>query len=113
MSIKKLISCLFLVFVIALASCTDDKKEEKKDTTFTISDTMMKRIQIETVKKSVVVNEIRLAGKVVADEQNVMKISPLAGGTAVQVNVELGDYVEKGKVLAVIKSSEVADFERQ
>jgi cobalt-zinc-cadmium efflux system membrane fusion protein len=48
-----------------------------------------------------------------ADEEKVMKIFPLAGGTVMDVSVELGDYVEKDKVLAVIKSSEVAEYQNQ
>jgi cobalt-zinc-cadmium efflux system membrane fusion protein len=35
------------------------------------------------------------------------------GGNVIKVNVELGDYVKKGQVLATIKSTDVADFEKQ
>jgi membrane fusion protein, heavy metal efflux system len=31
----------------------------------------------------------------------------------VKVNVELGDYVNKGQILAIIRSTEIADFEKQ
>lgn len=97
-----------------LASCGGSEKTEEKDSgKFVISDTMMKRIKIDRVKDCVVLNELTLNGKVTADEDKVIKIYPLAGGFVSEVNVELGDYVEEGKVLAVIKSSEVADFERQ
>lgn len=101
------------MFPILLVSCSREKEKEEKEEPFSISDTMMKRIRLNTVRKCIVQNELRLSGKVVADEDKVLPIFPLAGGTVVEVNVELGDYVEKGKVLAVIKSSEVADYERQ
>ncbi len=113
MNIKKIILCVFIAAIFALASCEGAKKEETPATGFTISDTMMKRIKIDTVKNTLVLNEIRLSGKVVADEEKVLKIFPLAGGTVMEVNVELGDYVEQGKVLAIIKSTEVADYDRQ
>jgi cobalt-zinc-cadmium efflux system membrane fusion protein len=34
------------------------------------------------------------------------------GGNVIKINVELGDYVKKGQVLAVIRSGEVAAYER-
>ena len=38
-------------------------------------------------------------------------VYPLVGGNVIKVNVELGDYVKKGQVLATIKSTDIADFE--
>ncbi|MGZ3863600.1 MAG: efflux RND transporter periplasmic adaptor subunit [Bacteroidia bacterium] len=113
MSIKNIFSSTVIALILLLSSCKGNKPEEKQEEGFTISDTMMKRIKVETVRSSIVIDELRLSGKVVADEEKVFKIVPLAGGTVMQVNVELGDYVEKGTVLAIIKSSEAADFERQ
>jgi membrane fusion protein, heavy metal efflux system len=42
-----------------------------------------------------------------------VEIFPLVGGNVAEVNVDLGDYIQKGKVMAIIKSGEVADFERE
>ena len=42
-----------------------------------------------------------------------MEVFPLVGGNVTSVNVETGDYVQKGDILAVIRSGEVADIERQ
>lgn len=110
---KNILTYLFFSLLALLGACGDKKTEEKKPEGFVISDTMMKRLKIDRVKDCVVLNEMRLNGKVMADEEKVIKIYPLAGGIVTEVGVELGDYVEQGKVLAVIKSSEVADFEKQ
>jgi cobalt-zinc-cadmium efflux system membrane fusion protein len=48
-----------------------------------------------------------------ADNNKMAHVYPITGGIVAQVNVELGDYVEQGQLLAVVRSSEVADFQRQ
>lgn len=78
-----------------------------------LSDTMMHRIQIDSVQVQPIRSELTLVGKIVADENRVIKVYPLVGGNVETVKVELGDYVHKGQTLAVIRSGEVADLERQ
>lgn len=58
-------------------------------------------------------NELNFYGKITADNNKSIDVYPLVGGNVVKVNVELGDYVKKGQVLAVIKSTDIADFEKQ
>jgi|GEM_PF-9307 len=93
---------------------------EKKDvvhveekTTFVLSDTMLARIKVDVVSNEPVKSQLKLIGKITPDDNKLVEVFPLVGGNVVDVNVELGDYVEKGKVLAVIRSGEVADYERQ
>ncbi|GAB3697665.1 efflux RND transporter periplasmic adaptor subunit [Spirosoma flavus] len=78
-----------------------------------LSDTMMQRIKLDSVITQPVRSELTLVGRVVADENRVIKVFPLVGGNVEDVKVELGDYVRKGQVLASIRSGEVADLERQ
>jgi cobalt-zinc-cadmium efflux system membrane fusion protein len=96
-----------------LTSCDRKKEQPEESKAFMLSDTMMNRIQLDTVKTEAVRNELTLVGKVVPDENKVIKIYPLVGGNVEEVDVELGDNVRKGQKLAVIRSGEVADFERQ
>jgi len=58
-------------------------------------------------------DELLLNGRVAFDAGQVAQVYPIFGGTVTQVEVEAGDYVKKGDLLAVIRSSEVADFEKQ
>ena len=58
-------------------------------------------------------NELSFYGKITADNNKMIDVYPLVGGNVMKVNVELGDYVKKGQVLATIKSTDVADFEKQ
>lgn len=78
-----------------------------------LSDTMMHRIRLDSAIIQPVRSELTLVGKVVADENRVIKVFPLVGGNVEDVKVELGDYVHKGQTLASIRSGEVADLERQ
>ncbi|TDE16525.1 efflux RND transporter periplasmic adaptor subunit [Dyadobacter psychrotolerans] len=106
---------ILLLAMLAVWTTSCNKKKEVQDEVkaFMLSDTMMSRITLDTVKTEMVRNELTLVGKVVPDENQVIKIFPLVGGNVEDVNVELGDNVRKGQKLATIRSGEVADFERQ
>ncbi len=100
-----------LGFTIA---CTGRHNQDvAQDHPFSVTDTMMKRITIDTVKKQQVRGTITLNAKISAEEDKYVEIFPMVGGNVTSVNVESGDYVKKGDVLAVIHSGEVADMERQ
>lgn len=111
---KKLISVTLLTSVVIWnVSCNKKQEAPEEAKAFMLSDTMMSRITLDTVKTEIVRNELTLVGKVVPDENKVIKIFPLVGGNVEDVSVELGDNVVKGQKLATIRSGEVADFERQ
>lgn len=107
--------CILLLALVSVWITSCEKKRDVQDEVkaFMLSDTMMTRITLDTVKTEIVRNELTLVGKVVPDENQVIKIFPLVGGNVEDVNVELGDNVKKGQKLATIRSGEVADFERQ
>jgi cobalt-zinc-cadmium efflux system membrane fusion protein len=100
-----------LVF-ISVTSCKE-KPVESKPEAFELSDTMMKHCEFTEAKMLDVKNELKLFGKVTADNDKMAHVYPITGGIVASVNVELGDYVTQGQLLAVVKSSEVADFQRQ
>jgi cobalt-zinc-cadmium efflux system membrane fusion protein len=104
-----------LIAVIAVSFFTSCRHAEVPETaqTFVVSDTMLKRIELSPIKIEPVKSYLKLVGKIIADENKLVEVYPLVGGNVAEVNVELGDYVQKGAILAVIRSGEVADFERQ
>lgn len=109
---KPLLFCLSILLTV-LVSCNHDAIPTNDSNIFVLSDTMMKRIEIYEVKIEPIKLQLKLVGKIMADENKLVEVFPLVGGNVAEVNAELGDYVHKDKVLAVIKSGEVADFERQ
>lgn len=104
---------IWVVIGVWSVSCNKTKEAEQESKGFMLSDSMMSRIKLDTVKEEIVRNELTLVGQVIPDENKVIKIFPLVGGNVENVNAELGDYVKKGQSLATIRSAEVADFERQ
>ncbi len=70
----------------------------------------MKNITIDTIKSEPVVSELKLAGKITVNENKVVNIFPMVGGTVTDVKASVGDYVEKGQLLAVMRSSEMANY---
>jgi len=91
------------------------KKEMPADTgvAFSMSDTMLARCTFDTVRTQDVKDELKLFGKVTADNSRQTHIYPIMSGNVVSITAELGDYVKQGQVLATVRSGEVADFQRQ
>lgn len=94
-------------------SCKPSQAEGTEKATFVLSDTMLKNIRIDTAHIEPVKNEVRLSGKVTPNGGKVLKVYPLVSGYVEDIKVQLGDYVQKGQVLAVIHSAEIADYEKQ
>jgi membrane fusion protein, heavy metal efflux system len=80
---------------------------------FVLTDTMMAHTALAKAEIKAVTGALKLYGKVTADNGRQAQVFPVVGGSVSAVNVELGDYVKQGQVLAVIRSSEIADFEKQ
>ncbi len=74
---------------------------------------MFTRCEFTTAEMRDVKDELRLYGKIAADNNKISHVYPIAGGNVTKINVELGDYVKQGQVLASVQSSEVAEFHRQ
>ncbi|MDF2455708.1 MAG: efflux transporter periplasmic adaptor subunit [Cytophagaceae bacterium] len=110
---KYILVAILWSWVCLLSSCNKEVQKENIKSTFVLSDTMMKRIKLDTVKDDIVKSQLLLMGKIYPDENKVIEVYPLVGGNVKDVFVELGDFVKKGEILAVIKSGEIADYERQ
>jgi len=78
---------------------------------FCLTPVMEKSTTLDTVKYGIVESELKLTGKITYDEEKVIKIYPLVSGVVKEVRVGIGDHVEKGQVLAIIRSSELAGVE--
>jgi cobalt-zinc-cadmium efflux system membrane fusion protein len=103
---------LLISGLFALSACTHKAADESSEA-FELNDSMLKRCKIDQVHFSEVKSELKFFGKVEADNNKMAHVYSITGGIVTDVKVELGDYVQQGELLAVIKSSEVADFQRQ
>lgn len=104
---------IIVIIVILSAAACSHKKDMSTATgsKFCIPDSIMPEITFDTVSFRPVINEFNLIGKVTYDQDKVVKLYPLVSGNVTDVRVALGDYVEKGQVLAIVKSSEITGAE--
>ncbi len=101
------------VLLLFIAGCKAKVDAPETKTTFCLTDSIQKKITIDEVKTDTVKNAISLSGKLEANEDKWVKIYPVVSGVVEQMKVQLGDYVRKGPVLAVVRSSEIADYQSQ
>ena len=109
----KWIKYLLFIFCFAtvFAGCKNEKSKKLAEREkYVIPDSLLKKIVIDTVKKCPLVNAINLTGSVDFDQDHQVNIFPLVSGNIQDVKVQLGDYVQAGQVLAVVKSSEMAGY---
>jgi len=104
---------LSLLAALALAGCQKTDVKQEKPEVFRLSDTMLKQIELDTARLRPIQDELSFSGQVVSDGDKTAKVFPLVGGVVEDLKVELGDHVEKGQLLAVVRSGEIADIQNQ
>ena len=109
----KYASIFILFLTIVLFSCKGKTQEETVIPKITLTDNWKGLISIDTAIIRDISTSIQLSGQITFAQDKVVEVFPLFGGNVTEVYVELGDYVEKGALLATIRSSEVADYQQQ
>jgi cobalt-zinc-cadmium efflux system membrane fusion protein len=104
------IAIVFALTGLALQSCHHTYDNQEKDTRFRVTDTLINSLLIDTVKAADAISQLTLTGSIAPDENKMVKIFPLVSGVAQDIKVQLGDVVQKGQVLAVMHSAEMAAF---
>jgi len=108
----KLSILISFTLLVSLMGCKP-KRPEIVRAPFSLTDATMERCEFTKAVVQEVRNELKLFGKIAADNNRLAQVYPVVSGNVLKINVELGDYVKQGQVLAVVRSSEVADFQRQ
>ncbi|MEO6831207.1 MAG: efflux RND transporter periplasmic adaptor subunit [Chitinophagaceae bacterium] len=112
MSLGKWIFYILILNWLFVNGCKSQKSGEAK-IVFSMSDTMYHKCAYYKAEESDVKDEIRLFGKVTAENNKMAQVFPVMSGVVKSINVELGDYVKQNQLLASIQSSEVANFQKQ
>lgn len=115
-----------LAILLSLGACSGKEKNENSENNekknnilqatsanLPISHNMLKQAQFDTVHYQKVEGVLTVNGKVAADDSKLIQVFATLTGYATQVNVQLGDYVRKGQLLAVVHSGEIATYENQ
>jgi membrane fusion protein, heavy metal efflux system len=105
-------SIFLVLFVSVFFKCTN-KPVDTTDEKFVMSDTMLQRCKFVVIKNEPVKNQLKLFGKIMADNNRLAQVYPIMGGSVININVELGDYVKQGQVLATVRSGDVAQLKKE
>lgn len=104
---------LLLLLIFTFCSCKQNNQQEQQEHKTLLTDSLQQLISIDTVVMRSVSTPLNLSGQISFVQDKVVEVFPLFGGNVVEVQAELGDYVQKGSLLATIRSSEIADFQQQ
>ncbi|GAB2544604.1 efflux RND transporter periplasmic adaptor subunit [Spirosoma aerophilum] len=110
--------CIFgsatLLVGLSLSSCGSSAKTEDTAQAQDHHETnLLATATLDTAKLENARNELNLTGKITFNQDQVVKVFPLVGGHIETLKADLGDYVRKGQLLAVIRSGDLADLEQQ
>ena len=112
MNWNKFLPCI--LFGSLLGACSGKGEQPKVEpTTLCLTDSLLRIVSVDTVHVREVVDELTLNGRVTFNQDQVANVYPMFGGNVTELRAEIGDFVHKGEVLAVIRSGEVADYEKQ
>lgn len=103
---------LLLLIVGGLSQCTTHTDTFKKEDTLVLSDSLLRRLNIDTVRGSANANQIEVTGKITPDEDKMIRVFPMVSGIVSNIHVQVGDVVKAGQVLASMRSVEVAAIHR-
>lgn len=101
-------------FLPMLVACHSDKEASKEVAIkgFELSETMLQTTTTAPATLTPLRNELKFYGEISADNNKLIEVFPVVGGKVEKVFVELGDHVQKGQLLATLRSTEVAGIER-
>lgn len=109
---SKLTLGILTAFVL-LQSCTEHAKEQPKEEKFTLTDSLLSRLLIDTVQHPNSETDLSLSAKIAANDETTARIFPMVSGNVRSVPVKLGDKVSKGQVLATLGSAEMAGYDKE
>ena len=112
MNWNKFLPCILLTTVLGACSGKGEQTSVEP-AALCLTDSLLRIVSVDTVHVQEVIDELTLNGRVTFNENQVAHVYPMFGGTVTELKAEIGDFVRKGDVLAVIRSGEVADYEKQ
>ncbi len=100
------------ILVVTISSCQTNPEVKQIKEGYVMSNKMLSTSSFTEVVSDQLKNELSFFGKITADNKKLIEVYPVVGGNVTKVFVELGDYVKKGQLLATIRSTEVAGYEK-
>nr|WP_199157317.1 efflux RND transporter periplasmic adaptor subunit [Pedobacter sp. ASV2] len=110
---NKNIVAVLLLSTIGLNFACNKQRAATTAEKFVITDSLLNRLQMDTVQQANSKTDLTFSAKITADEEHKSDIFPMVSGTLHQINVKLGDQVKQGQTLATLSSSEMAGFDKE
>ncbi len=101
------------ILVFSISSCKEKIQEPVKITAPCIPQDFKSKIKIETIESIPVTESIHLMGGVETNPDKVVEYVSLVKGIIASVYFSLGDAVQKGQVLAELRSTELSALQSQ
>lgn len=109
-----LVAAVVAALTGSLSGCHSEATASADDSTGTAPVVnLLASADVKPVSAAPVTNELNLTGKITFNQDKMVKVYPLVGGHIEAVKADLGSHVEKGQVLAIIRSGDLADLEQQ
>jgi len=102
----------FLVLTLML-SCSDAPEKTEYGEAFVLSEKMMSTTTTAQAGLMPLRQELNFYGRIAADNNKMIEVYPVVGGYVSKVYVELGDFVQRDQLLATIRSTEVAGYDKE
>lgn len=114
---KNIDNPLLILLILLLSSCggKEDQSASTADDSpnqIVLTASQMKTMGVQTVQPIPYAEEYAAVGEVNFDENTVIRIFPIVSGTVESVEVSLGDYVQRGQLLASMLSTDVTALQR-
>ncbi len=108
----KFLKIILLGLFTTFLGCKKEPEKSEENAKFELSPKMLQSTTSTPVEMQQLKNELNFYGKITADNNKMIDVYPVVGGNVTKVYVELGDYVKRGQLLATIRSTTVAGFEK-
>lgn len=109
---KNIIKAVLLTSISLGLGCSDHKTEATPEK-FSITDSLINRLLIDTVQQANNQSDLIFSAKISANEDRKSELFPMVSGLVNRVNVRLGDQVTAGQTLASVTSAEMAGFDKE
>ncbi|TGE08589.1 efflux RND transporter periplasmic adaptor subunit [Hymenobacter fodinae] len=104
---------LLLFLGLGISSCSEEDTDATPAETTPALTAALARATTDSVQLTPVRFDLHLEGRVEPNVDRTTEVFPLVSGVIEQVPVSLGDRVTRGQVLAVIRSTHMAELEQQ
>ncbi len=103
---------LIISSFILIVSCNPsvDNVNEVEHQHFVLKGEMKKNTDISEVKEEPISEQLTLTGKIEYDQNDLVTFKSLLTGVVESVKFELGDFVKKGHILAVVRSNDMIEL---